>query len=267
MIINKNHMDLPKQQVRYIDTRFDLTNTEWGENVYVKDHIQGAIYWHLEDHLSDMSRKEGRHPGPTKEQMTRLVHVSGLTYEDQIVIYDQGNAPFAARAALLLLWAGFTQVSVAREGYEKLSQVLPIEGGITWVPTSKQELVFRDALLADQQEVKKQISRGHTLIDARSNERYKGIHEPIDTVAGHIPSAINLDWETLKTDKGLMTPEESARLFAELSKDDSIIAYCGSGVTAAPLTIALLENGFEKTRLYSGSYSDWIQSNEIETSN
>ena len=50
MIIFKNHMELPKQNVSFIDTRFDLTNPAWGEEQYDKDHVQGAIYWHLEDH-------------------------------------------------------------------------------------------------------------------------------------------------------------------------------------------------------------------------
>ncbi|MFC4354614.1 sulfurtransferase [Chryseomicrobium palamuruense] len=266
MIFLKNHMELPKQDVRYIDTRFDLTNPEWGEETYYKDHVQGAIYWHLEEHLSDMTRIEGRHPAPTKEQMTKLIQVSGLTYDDAIVVYDQGNAPFAARAALLLLWAGFKNISIAREGYGKLREVLPIEGGVVWVPTSNVQLTFEDAYLATQDDVKHQIMSEKPLIDARSNDRYKGIHEPIDSVAGHIPTAINIDWEQLKTEDGLMTQDESAKLFKNLSKQTAIITYCGSGVTAAPLTLALLENDFLNTRLYSGSYSDWILNNHVETS-
>lgn len=266
MIIFKNHMELPKQNVRFIDTRFDLTNPAWGEEQYDKDHVQGAIYWHLEDHLSDMTRQEGRHPSPTKTQMTKLVQVSGLSYDDSIVIYDQGNAPFAARAALLLLWSGFRDISIAREGYEKLREVLPIEGGVAWVAKSQQEVQFNDHLLATQLDVKNHMDQKNLLIDARSNDRYKGVQEPIDVIAGHIPTAVNIDWEQLKTSEGLMTKEQSQELFQHLSQDQQIITYCGSGVTAAPLTLALLENGFAHTRLYAGSYSEWIQGNEIETS-
>lgn len=266
MIFYKNHMDLPKQHVRYIDTRFDLANPQWGEEVYNQDHVQGAVYWHLEDHLSDMSRNEGRHPSPTKIQMQKLVEAAGLTYDDSIVIYDQGNAPFAARAAVLLLWAGFKDISIAREGYGKLREVLPIEGGFAWAPKTNVDLVFNDSILASQEDVKEQMKRNETLIDARSNERFTGVHEPIDAIAGHIPTAINMDWEQLKSTDGLLPLEQSQKLFSHFSKESSIITYCGSGVTAAPLTLALLENGFTNTRLYSGSYSDWIQTNEIETS-
>lgn len=266
MIITKDLHELPKQHVRFIDTRFDLQNPTWGEQAYQQDHVQGAIYWHLEDHLSDMSRSEGRHPVPSKQRMTKLIQASGLTYEDELVIYDQGNAPFAARAAVLLLWAGFTNVSIAREGYGRLKEVFPLEGGTAWYPSTNQTLQFHDGLLADQQDVKNHIAQNGMLIDARSSDRYRGVTEPIDAIAGHIPTAANIDWEQLKSDRGLLKGTEAEALFRHLPEEKEIMTYCGSGVTASPLTIALLESGRENVRLYAGSYSDWIQTNEIETS-
>lgn len=266
MIITKDLHELPKTTTRFIDTRFDLQNTTWGGDAYQQDHIQGAVYWHLEDHLSDMASDRGRHPAPSKDHMSQLIQKSGLSYEDEIIVYDQGNAPFASRAVVLLLWAGFTKVSLAREGYNRLKEVYPVEGGTAWYPATDQQLHFNDSLLVDQEDVKTHIAHSGVLIDARSFERYRGIVEPIDKVAGHIPTAQNFDWEQLKTEKGLMTSKEAESLLLNFPKDETIVTYCGSGVTASPLTIALLENGRHQTKLYTGSYSDWIQTNEIETS-
>lgn len=266
MIITKDVHELPKTNTRFIDTRFDLQNPNWGENEFQKEHIAGAVYWNLEDHLSDMSRVEGRHPAPSEEEMTRLIQTSGLRYDDHVIIYDQGNAPFAARAAVLLLWAGFPHVSIAREGFGRLKEVYPIEGGTPWYPKTDQQLAFQKNLLINEQDVKDHLAIGGLVLDARSSERYKGLVEPIDPIAGHIPGAQNLDWESLKTEKGLMKSAETAELFHRFSNEEQIITYCGSGVTASPLTIALLEAGFSNVQLYAGSYSDWIRNNEVETS-
>lgn len=266
MIITKDVHELPKTNTRFIDTRFDLQNPEWGENVFQQEHIAGAVYWHLEDHLSDMTRAEGRHPAPSEEAMTRLIQTSGLRYDDHLIVYDQGNAPFASRAAVLLLWAGFPNVSIAREGFARLKEVYPIEGGTPWYSKSDQKLTFQKGLLVKEQDVKTHLATGGLVLDARSSERYKGLVEPIDPIAGHIPGAQNLDWESLKTEQGLMKAAETDELFHQLSKETAVITYCGSGVTASPLTIALLEAGFMNVQLYAGSYSDWIRNNKVETS-
>ncbi|PJK17732.1 sulfurtransferase [Chryseomicrobium excrementi] len=266
MIITKDVHELPKRNTRFIDTRFDLQNPKWGEYEFQQEHIAGAVYWHLEEHLSDMSKVEGRHPAPSEEQMTRLIQTSGLQYDDQVILYDQGNAPFAARAALLLLWAGFPHVSIAREGYSRLKEVYPLEGGTPWYPKTDQQLTFNKELLVTEQDVKNHLATGGAVLDARSSERFKGNVEPIDPIAGHIPGAQNLDWESLKTEHGLMKSSETTGLFQQFSKEEPVITYCGSGVTASPLTIALLEAGFENVHLYAGSYSDWIRNNAVETS-
>lgn len=103
------------------------------------------------------------------------------------------------------------------------------------------------------------------LIDARSNIRFKGESEPIDPIAGHIPTAINFDWEQLKRDGKFLERKELREILNNLAPTDKpVIAYCGSGVTAAPLYGCLKEAGYENVQLYVGSYSDWIRENEVE---
>ncbi|MFJ7826316.1 sulfurtransferase [Psychrobacillus sp. NPDC096623] len=253
---------------RFIDTRFDLTDNTAGRKSYNEEHLEGAIYWDLEEDLSDMTSQNGRHPMISKEKMTCLVQKSGLNVDDFIVIYDQGAAPFALRAYFLLDWAGFTNVYVSRAGFGDLKRALPVSKSepVYTKTTTIPNWTNRKLLTMDEvRQVVAGITEGQ-LIDARSNVRFKGESEPIDSIAGHIPTAINFDWELLKKDGKFLEQEELKGKLADLApKDKPVIAYCGSGVTAAPLYSCLKEAGYENVQLYVGSYSDWIRENEVET--
>ncbi|WP_391209067.1 sulfurtransferase [Psychrobacillus sp. L4] len=261
--------DLVGKDVRYIDARFDLVNRDAGRDMYQMGHIKGAIYWDLEKDLSDMESKFGRHPMISKEKMTKLVKQAGLLLDDSIVIYDQGGSPFALRAYFLLEWAGFSDIHVLREGFEEAKKILPVSDLDLNYPLSNVSPIWKDELYVDIETVKK-IVAGEVdaqLIDARSAIRYRGEMEPIDVVAGHIPTALNFDWEQLKQDGKFMKQEALIEKLTDLTDNTKpVIAYCGSGVTAAPLYASLKEAGYENVQLYVGSYSDWIRENGIETS-
>lgn len=253
---------------RFIDARFDLSDKNAGRLMYNQEHIDGAIYWDLEDDLSDMFSQNGRHPMISKEKMTSLVQQAGLNLNDFIVIYDQGAVPFALRAYFLLEWAGFKNIYVSRSGFEELKTKLlvsKIEPVITHSTTIPQ---WNNSRLLTMDEVRQVVAKEieGQLIDARSNVRYRGESEPIDPIAGHIPTAINFDWEQLKKDGKFLGQKELQEKLSNLAPNDKpVIAYCGSGVTAAPLYGCLKEAGYEDVQLYVGSYSDWIRENEVET--
>ena len=265
-----NLKEVVGQPVRFIDTRFDLADAQKGKEMYEAGHIEGAIYWDLEKDLSDMNSSAGRHPMISKEKMTNLIQTAGLSLDDSIVIYDQGGSPFALRAYFLLEWAGFANIHVLREGYEEAKKVLPLSKEMTKFPKTNVEPKWNENLYVDMEQVQKVVAGevNAQLIDARAAKRYRGEIEPIDPVAGHIPTAINFDWEQLK-DGGIFLPQDilTAKLNGLTDQSKPVIAYCGSGVTAAPLYASLKEAGYENVQLYVGSYSDWIRENEIETSN
>jgi len=100
-------------------------------------------------------------------------------------------------------------------------------------------------------------------LDARAAARYRGEVEPLDKVAGHIPTAKNFDWEQLKSE-GQLHANDSLR--GIVSPDEHVVVYCGSGVTASPLYAVLADEGYENIQLYVGSYSDWITQYDIEKS-
>jgi thiosulfate/3-mercaptopyruvate sulfurtransferase len=260
--------DIEQKDVRFVDTRFSLQDTKAGRNLYNSGHLKNAIYMDLELDLSDMTISEGRHPLPTKKDMQSLFEANGFHYSDQIIIYDQGGMPFAPRAYWMFKYAGFPNVFILRESYEQLVEN-GFEISIEKPVLNKTTLHLHwDENMLSVRDTVKMISDGikaGVLLDARSAERYSGSIEPIDPIAGHIPSARNFDWEQLKQDGLFMTNTDvREKLLQVVSKEEEITVYCGSGVTAAPLYAMLKEVGFPNVKLYVGSYSDWITTYPVE---
>ena len=101
------------------------------------------------------------------------------------------------------------------------------------------------------------------LVDVRASERFAGIDEPIDPIAGHVPGAINLPFVQLLDSDQCFLPvadlrQSLDRLLGDL-RDLDIVAMCGSGVTACHVLLALEIAGLQHGRLYAGSWSEWIR--------
>lgn len=257
--------EIQEKNARFIDTRFNLQDQQWGQHSYNESHIEGAVYWHLERDLSDMSKSEGRHPMPSKKQLLNLVEEAGLTPNEPVYVYDQGGAPFAPRAWWMLKYAGFSKVFVVNGGFEALQAAgFKVTDAISSFKRSSVMLKWNESIYANRQDVKSIVDKKEqaTLLDARSAVRYRGENEPIDVKAGHIPTAKNFDWEQLKEGTHLAANE---KLLQKVGKDEEVVVYCGSGVTASPLYAVLADEGYENIRLYIGSFSDWITEFDIET--
>ncbi|MEY2371195.1 sulfurtransferase [Lysinibacillus capsici] len=249
--------------VRFIDARYDLQDKEAGKKAFEEGHATGAIYIDLEQQLSDMDIKDGRHPMPSKEKLASVFQELGLRYEDQIVVYDQGAAPFAPRAWWMLTYAGFPNVVIVNGGAPALEAKIPFTKDIIKYPPTIIEFDWKDELYAPRQAVKAIVDgEGKaTLLDARAAARYRGEVEPLDKVAGHIPTAKNFDWEQLKSN-GQLKANDALR--QKVSPDEQVVVYCGSGVTASPLYAVLADEGYDNIQLYVGSFSDWITEYDVE---
>jgi len=259
---------LPNEKIRFIDTRFSLQDRLMGRKLYGAGHLKGAIYLDMEDDLSDMQSEKGRHPMPSKEQLQSMFEINGFLQDDYICIYDQGGMPFAPRAYWLFKYAGFPKVYILKEGYEELVQRgFEVSNDKPNFNKTSLSLNWNEDILSVRESVK-MVSDGlvdGVLLDARSAERYAGIHEPMDSVAGHIPNARNFDWEQLKEQNTFKSSSDVDQMLQQVvNKDEEVTVYCGSGVTAAPLYAMLKEAGYAKVKLYVGSYSDWIKENPVE---
>ena len=161
--------------------------------------------------------------------------------------------------------AGFENVKIVNGGYEALLTAgFSMTNEATETMPTQLTLKWKDLLVASREQVKEVADgkKNAILLDARSYERYVGEVEPIDPIAGHIPSAQNFDWEQLFEDKRFVG---SDALLSHYDKDQAYIIYCGSGVTASPLFVTMFNEGYGDVQLYVGGYSDWITTYPVAT--
>lgn len=252
-----------------IDVRSNLKNPDAGDEAYVKGHIPGAHYLHLEKDLSGTVEKHGgNHPLPNIDELANKFGEMGIDHGTNVVIYDADNDMFAARAWWLLHYMGHEKAFLLDGGFrawEEAGYDLTIE-----IPARKAKKFvpqLRPEVIANINDVKQRGEKS-VLIDSRAKDRYLGKTEPLYQKAGHIPGAQNFFWKDVLTDSGdWKKPEALKEHFAKLKDADEIIVSCGSGVSACPNFIALKMAGFHHVKLYPGSYSDWIsyEDNPIET--
>ena len=100
--------------------------------------------------------------------------------------------------------------------------------------------------------------RGAVLVDAREAQRYAGIEEPIDPVAGHIPGARNHPWQGVTCEEGWVAERKAlVAHWGDTLDSEELVVYCGSGVTACVSLFSLALLGRQDATLYPGSWSDW----------
>ncbi|MBB6452267.1 thiosulfate/3-mercaptopyruvate sulfurtransferase [Salirhabdus euzebyi] len=252
---------LGKDNIVFVDCRFNLKDPNEGQKQYQDNHIPGAIYFDLEKDLSGtVETTGGRHPLPKLGSFMEKVKQAGINNNSTIIAYDNGH-PFASRFCWLMKYLGHTKTFILNGGYDQWVQNgFPVEKEIrhntsgTFQPTIQQHLVI------DQDGInKKKYDSNVAMIDSRSYERYMGRFEPIDKKAGHIPGAKNFDWMGLFHENGnWKQKEELEKHFSSLKPYEELIVYCGSGVTATPNVLGLWEAGYSNVKLYVGSWSDWI---------
>lgn len=250
-----------------LDCRFALEDTDYGQRSYANGHIAGARFADLDKDLSGEVVKQvtGRHPLPNPERLVERLQAWGVNADSEIVLYDDGPGAFAAHAWWLLAWLG------KREG------VYLLDGGLkAWhaagLPLSLDAPAHErgafagtpdEAAVVSAQAILERLSTtGQTLIDARAPARFRGEVEPIDPVAGHIPGArCAVFTDNLGADGKFLPKDLLKARFEKILGDrsaETLVAYCGSGVTACHNLFALCLAGYPLAPLYAGSWSEWI---------
>jgi len=254
-----------------VDCRFTLGKPNDGYEAFKTGHIPRARYADLEVHMSGtiVPGTTGRHPLPNRKQFARTIELLGIYNHQQIVAYDAGPGMYAARFWWMLRWLGHSRVAVLDQGI-KGWQAAGFGLSDEPQPVLPGKFEMADSLTKN---ILSHDIPGHPaqLLDARDPVRFRGEQEPIDTVAGHIPGAQCLPFNNnLNSDGGFKTATELAAQFesAGIGKEDSLICYCGSGVTAAHNILALVHSGYPEPGLYAGSWSEWITDPDrpVETS-
>jgi thiosulfate/3-mercaptopyruvate sulfurtransferase len=248
-----------------IDCRFSLADTSYGRRVYTDGHISGARYAHLDDDLSSpKTATTGRHPLPDLAAFCAKLGAWGITPDTQVVVYDDSFGSMAVRLWWLLRGLGHQKVALLDGNFPKwtrekrpvdtaepvvVAAVYPIPAKVEWGV---------DAAVVEAM----RTSPVHRLIDARPEMRFSGEIEKVDPVPGHIPGAINWVFEENLDLDGTYLPagelrEQYETLLAGVSPEN-VVHTCGSGVTACHNVLAMEIAGLSGSRLYPGSWSEWI---------
>ncbi|HYD57783.1 MAG TPA: sulfurtransferase [Burkholderiales bacterium] len=248
---------------RIFDCRHDLMQPLLGEQQYREGHIPGAAFAHLDRDLSaPRDGRAGRHPLPFPGDFLAWVGQQGLKPEDAVVCYDAGGGVTAARLWWMLRWIGHEAVAVLEGGYAKwTAEGRPTSTQVPRFEPTSYPMRLRSDLVVGVGVVES-AGENAVLVDARAPLRYRGLQEPIDPVAGHIPGAKNRFCNDNLTPQGTFKPAQDLRReFEEVlggRKPEDVINYCGSGVSACHNILAMELAGLKGSRLYAGSWSDWI---------
>lgn len=251
-------------QLVLFDCRHSLTDFSLGRRLYDESHVPGAFFAAVEEDLAGTKTgANGRHPLPEPETFARFLTNRGVSNATQIVAYDAGADIFAPRLWFLSRWIGHDAVAILDGGFTQwiargypvtAAPAQPVSGEKLTIRLHSEFLVNADYVLEHLNDAKMQ------LVDARSKERYSGESEPIDPVAGHIPGAKHR-WfeENFEADRTLKSPDELRADFARAGLDPKrTVHQCGSGISSAVNQLAMQHAGLEGSRIYNGSWSEWI---------
>ncbi|MEP6996072.1 MAG: sulfurtransferase [Betaproteobacteria bacterium] len=249
-----------------VDCRHNLSEVDAGERAYRAAHIPGARFMHIDRDLSgERTGVNGRHPLPDVAALSAVLSRAGIDASKQVVAYDQNNGMWASRLWWLLQWLGHDAAAVLDGGIDKwiaegrpLTTDPPSLAPARFVPMPPRPVVSSNDIL-------RHLNEGGanplTIVDARAPERFRGDIEPLDPVAGHIPGAINRPYTANLTAQGTFKPAEllRAEFLAQLGTPPAAVVHqCGSGVTACHNVLAMAIAGLPGSRLYPGSWSEWV---------
>jgi thiosulfate/3-mercaptopyruvate sulfurtransferase len=270
----------PDRPLLIFDCSFELMQAQAGDAQFQNSCIRGALRADLDRHLSakgypnTLPHNGGRHPLPDLHAFVGWLAACGLTPDTQVVVYDRQGANYCGRLWWMLKWVGHEAVALLDGGLQAWTAIGgTVSAGslsrsnLTQQPFIDPRLLTRPSLTkvctssTIEHALQAQGTPKLSLLDARPAARFRGEHEPLDPVAGHIPGALNRPFQHNFTSEGFFKPAEVLRKeFIELlqGRDPaSVVHHCGSGVSANPNLLAMEIAGLGRTALYPGSWSEW----------
>jgi thiosulfate/3-mercaptopyruvate sulfurtransferase len=229
---------------------------------YSGGHIQGAVNIDLfQFHWLDSSKVGIRQ---FVRQSRILLSNIGVRNEKSVVFYDHISGMSAARGVWLLLYFSHKKVFLLDGGFDKWKKEgHPIETKTHPFVKTNYRGKPNPKVLATAGEIEKSIGKkGIALLDARTKEEFEGIHVRAAR-AGHIPSAINIDWEENIQGSSFKTEEKLAKLYSKIAKDFQVVTYCQGGYRAAHSFLALKILGYKNVKMYLGSWGEWGNRTEL----
>ena len=228
---------------------------------YIAAHIPGAVFFDIDEVADDSTDLPHMLPGP--DQFGQAAGALGISENDTIVVYDGLGLFSAARVWWTFLIFGARDVFILDGGLPAWkSEGRPTDAGEVKRPKRTFNAKMDTGAVAMVSDVQMALNdESAQVVDARSAGRFAGREsEPRAGVrSGHMPGALNVPYTEIVENGRLVPPERIAQAFkkAGVDPDQPVITSCGSGVTAAILTLALDALGKKPGRIYDGSWAEW----------
>ncbi len=225
---------------------------------YLRCHLPGALFADI-DQLSDQASSLP-HMLASPSEFQAHMRALGLCKGSSVVVYDALGIFSAARLWWMLRVYGHEKVRILDGGLPKwLDEGRALQAGEAESKSGDFEARFMSSRVASLEETR----AAPLVLDARSAARFQGFApEPRPGLpSGHMPNARNLPFERLIRDARLRPREELEEIFEDLGVGarTPLVTSCGSGVTAAIISLALAEVGHSSNSLYDGSWTEYAQ--------
>ncbi|MBD1586872.1 3-mercaptopyruvate sulfurtransferase [Pseudomonas typographi] len=261
--------EIGKPDLQILDASAYLpTEPHDAKQLFREAHLPGARFFDIEV-FSDPDTSLP-HMVPSQGRFARLAGELGLRNDARIVVYDQKGLFSAARAWWLLKLFGHDRVAVLDGGLPKWrDEGRALQSGAVTADATQFDVAFRSALLRGRGDVQRNLdSRAELVLDARPGARFRAEAAEIrpGVEAGHIPHSVNLPYnELLNPDQTFKSAEQLRQRIAALGVDgsQSVVTTCGSGLTAAIISLALAVAGLPIGALYDGSWTEWGSQAEL----
>lgn len=227
---------------------------------FERGHIPGAVYFDIDD-VADKNTLLP-HMLPTSEAFGAAAGKLGISEQQRIVFYDEGNQCSAPRGWWTFRNFGAPQVYVLDEGLKGWAALgQPLETGPAQPEPQTFNAEFNAEALVNMRQVEQALGTEVQILDARATPRFYGkAPEPRPGLhCGHIPGSINMPYGELLENGRFKSLAALQQTFKNKGVDINrpIITSCGSGVTAAVLAFGLLSLNASQVKLYDGAWSEW----------
>ena len=224
--------------------------------------IPGAIHFPAISSLRDYDH-EVEHFLIGPDEFQQKMREIGLNNNDRVVIYDDGNSLASARLFYALDYYGFGNTSILNGGIQSwIANELPLEDAPVQKDLGTFSFEVQEGLTCDFNYVMGAADNPDVIIfDARSEDEYSG-QDQRALKGGHIPNAVNLEWNSVLEQDGIpyFLPASSIQaqyLVLGITPDKEVIPHCHTNVRGSHAYFTLRLMGYDSVRPYEGSWSEY----------
>ena len=235
-----------------------------GKSCYESGHIVGASYFDIDD-IADTSSGL-KHMLPSADIFAEKVGALGVSNTSRVVVYDSNSFFASARAWWMFRAMGHDETFVLDGGLNAWKAAGGDVETETPAPTPQTFMAsYRPDLVRDQAAMLDHVAQGDvTILDARAQGRFDGTSpEPrADLPSGHMPGSYCVPATALLSETGAMLSKADLAPILEPFVESDVVTSCGSGVSAAVISLALARSGNWDAALYDGSWSEWAANSD-----